>query len=172
MAEWVHKGIRPRASRALDRELAMGDHFLSRSIFAHAPASHSARPIDLVEDVAVGDLIHYYYRTPEGQISCMGSFRVLDAGRYPEVFEPCTGHGAVARVRDTSENRAMLKRLRRGYSPDPELDAFTGWVVERLPLGSTTPGFDQARMFPSRTTSFWRYPDPELPRRNGDPTPG
>ena len=165
MAEWVHKGIRPRASQAVDRDLAVVHHFLCRSVFAHVPASHSATANDLVTDVAVGDVIHYYYRTPEGNVRCMGSFRVVEATRYPEVFEPCDGHGAVARVRESAENRQMLQRLRRGYSPDPELDAFTGWVVERLPVESATPGFDQAKMFPSRTTNFWRYPDPELPRR-------
>ena len=166
MAEWVHKAMRPRASHVLARDIAVVDHFLCRSIFAHVSASQtSARPVDVVDEVAVGDVIHYYYRTASGLIRCFGSFRVVDPSGYALTFEPCPGHGALVRVLSNAGTRQMLHRLQRGYWPDPELDAFTGWVIERLPIDAGTPGFDQAKMFPSLTTSLWRYPDPELPRR-------
>jgi hypothetical protein len=68
----------------------------------------------------------------------------------------------------TPQNQLMLGRLRRGYSPDPKLAGFTGWIVEKLAMSAGTPGFNQAEMFPSRTTTFWRYPDPSLPRARVD----
>ena len=161
MADWVHKATRARATYADAHDLAVVDHFLCRSIFAHGPASQDAR--DMVADVAVGDVIHYYYRTPEGRVRSLGSFRVLDATTFPSAFEACAGHGAAVQVRETAENREMLGRLRRAYWRDPKLAVFTGWAVEKLPVNSGTPGFNQAKMFPSLTTSLWRYPDPSLP---------
>jgi hypothetical protein len=163
MADWVHKATRARATYADAHDLAIVDHFLCRSIFAHGPASQDARASEMVADVAVGDVIHYYYRTPEGRVRCIGSFRVVDATIFPGAFEACSGHGAAVQVRETAQNREMLGRLRRGYWRDPQLAVFTGWAVEKLPVNSGTPGFNQAKMFPSLTTSLWRYPDPGLP---------
>ena len=164
MAEWVHKATRARATYADAHDLVIVDHFLCRSIFAHGPASQDARASEKVADVAVGDVIHYYYRTPEGRIRCLGSFRVVDATTFPSAFEACPGYGAAVHVRETEQNRQMLGRLRRGYWHDPKLAVFTGWAVEKLPVNSGTPGFNQAKMFPSLTTSLWPYPDPSLPR--------
>lgn len=163
MAQWVHKARPARATYADAHELATIDHFLCRSIFAYGPASQEARAVEMVSDVAVGDIIHYYYRTAEGRVRCFGSFRVVDASTFPTAFEACAGHGAAVQVRETKDNREMLRRLRRGYRHDPQLATFTGWAVEKLAVDSGTPGFDQARMFPSLTTSLWRYPDPSLP---------
>jgi hypothetical protein len=168
MTEWVYKATRVRGSYADARDLAVNYHFLCRSIFAHGPASQSARELEMVADVALGDVIHYYYRTPEARVRCLGSFRVVHASTFSGLFEACAGRGAAVGVLDTPENRKMLGCLRRGYSPDPKLAVFTGWAVERLPIDSGTPGFDQARMFPSLTTALWRYPDPSLPRARVD----
>jgi hypothetical protein len=176
MTQWVHKATRARATYADAHDLAVLDHFLCRSIFAHGPASQGAREIEMVADVAVDDVIHYYYRTPEGRIRCFGSFRVVGASTFPDAFEACPGHSAAVQVLETAQNRQMLGRLRRGYWHDPKLGVFTGWAVEKLPVDSGTPGFDQAKMFPSLTTNLWRYPDPRLPLTRtsaaAGPTPG
>jgi hypothetical protein len=171
MAQWVYKAIRMRASYADAHDLAVVDHFLCKSIFAHGPASQSAREVEMVTAIALGDVIHHYYRTPEARIRCFGSFRVVHANKFPGQFEECAecaGRGVAVKVIDAPQNLKMLERLRRGYSPDPKLAVFTGWAVERLALDSGTPGFDQTKMFPSLTTAFWRYPDPSLPRARGD----
>jgi hypothetical protein len=168
MAQWVYKATRVRASYADAHDLALLDHFLCKSIFAHGPASQGARELEMVADVVVGDIIHYYYRTPEARIRCFGSFRVVHASTFPGLFEACAERGAAVKVLNTPQNLQMLGRLRRGYSPDPKLAAFTGWAVEKLAIDSGTPGFDQAKMFPSRTTAFWRYPDPSLPLARAD----
>ena len=172
MAEWVYKAIRARATYADAHDLAVIDHFLCRSMFAHGPASHDARAIEAVADVAVGDVIHYYYRTPEARIRSFGSFRVVDASAFPSAFEACPGHSAAVQVLETAQNRQMLGRLRRGYWHDPRLAVFTGWALEKLPVDSGTPGFDQVKMFPSLTTSLWRYPDPGLPRARASAAAG
>lgn len=164
MAQWVYKATRVRATYADAHDLAIIDHFLCKSIFAHGPASQGARELEMLADVAVGDVIHYYYRTPEARIRCFGSFRVAHASAFPGVFEECAGRGSTVKVLDTPQNLKMLARLRRGYSLDPKLAVFTGWAIEKLAIDTRTPGFDQAKMFPSLTTAFWRYPDESLPR--------
>jgi hypothetical protein len=163
MAQWVYKATRVRATRADAHGLAVADHFLCRSAFAHGSASDGSREVGLVGDVAIDDVIHYYFRTPEGTVQALGSFRVVDGSAFPDAFEPCVGHGALVQVRETQGNRKMLGRLKRGYSRDPKLAVFTGWALEKLPKASGTPGFDQGRMFPSLTKKLWRYPDPSLP---------
>jgi hypothetical protein len=165
MTEWVYKATQARARCSDARDLAVLDHFLCRAAFVRCAPPESMREAGLVGDVALGDVIHYYYRTPDGNVRVLGSFRVVDGSAFPGVFDACAGRGALVQVRETPENRRMIVRLVRGYSHDPRLAAFTGWALEKL--STPTPGFDQARMFPTRTTSLWRYPDPALPTTGG-----
>jgi hypothetical protein len=167
MAHWIYKATRARATYSDARALAVIDHFLCRSIFVRCALPEGLREADRVGDVAVGDVLHYYYRTPDGNVRAFGSFRVIDAAAVPGVFDACEGYGALVRVREAPENRKMLDRLARGYGRDPKLAVFTGWALEKLPADSGTPGFDQAKMFPTRTTSLWHYPDPALPGADG-----
>ena len=83
MTQWVYKATRVRASYADAHDLAVTYHFLCKSIFAHGPASQGARELEMVSDVALGDVIHYYYRTPEARVRCLGRRVVLrvDDGR-------------------------------------------------------------------------------------------
>ena len=164
MAEWVYKLKRPRASYADTHELAISNHFLCMSAFTHDVGPERVREVERVAEIAVGDVIHYYYRTPEGHVRSFGSFRVCDGSEFPDMFSPCEGHGSLVRVVDGPENRHMVRRLVRGYSHDPKLAAFTGWAIEKLPVDYRTPGFNQVGMFPTLTTNLWRYPDETLPR--------
>jgi hypothetical protein len=164
MTEWVYKSRRARATYADAHDLAVTDHFLCFSAFAHTLGPARVREVENVGEIAVGDLIYYYYRTPEGRVRSFGSFRVCDGSAYPSVFTPCPDHGALVRVNEAPENRRMVSRLIRGYSHDPKFAAFTGFVLEKLPAVARTPGFNQEQMFPTLTTNLWRFPDASLPR--------
>jgi len=164
MREWVYKTTQARATYADTHDLAVFDHFLCRTLFKHGRGPDDLREVAKVREVAVGDLIHYYYRTPEGNVRTFGTFRVCEPGASAGVFEPCPGHEPLVQVVETEQNRKMIARLTRGYSHDPRLHAFTGWVLEKLPRAFATPGFLQAKMFPSPITNLWHYPDAALPR--------
>jgi hypothetical protein len=164
MAQWVYKASRANATYADAHHLTVLDHFLCSALSARSLAPQGAREIGMVADVAVGDEIHGYYRTNDGSVRCLGTFSVMDGSGFAGVFGPCAGHGAAVQVRETAENWQLLARLRRSYWHDPTLAVFTGWAVERLPIEFRTPGYNQARMFPSLNTWLWRYPDPDLLR--------
>lgn len=162
MAQWVYKASRAKATYADAHHLAVVDNFLCSALSAHSLAPTGAREIEVVTHVSVGDEIHGYYRTQDGSVRCLGTFSVVDGSAFAGVFEPCAGHGAAVKVRESADNWQLLSRLRRSYWQDPTLAVFTGWAVRRLPTDFKTPGFNHARMFPSLTTWLWRYPDPAL----------
>jgi hypothetical protein len=164
MTEWVYKSRRARPTYADMHCLAVENHFLCVAAFIHCVGPERLRTAPRVADVAVDDIIHYYYRTPDGRVRSFGSFRVRDVGAYPGMFTALPDFGSLVQVNETLKNRKMLARLRRGYSNDPKLCAFTGWPLEKLPLDSGTPGFNQARMFPTLATTLWHYPDASLSR--------
>ena len=165
MTEWVYKSRRARATYADAHNLAVVDHFLCISAFTHCGGPERVRLVEKVAEPAIDDVIHFYYRTDLGLVRSFGSFRVCDGSAFPDVFSACPGLGSLVRVNEACENRAMLARLTRGYSHDPKLAAFTGWALDKLPVDSGTPGFNQAKMFPTLGTSLWQYPDPTLSHR-------
>src|SRR5262245_29167212 len=95
VTEWVYKSRRPRPTYAGMHDLAVIDHFLCFSAFAHCVGAERMRMIEKVADIAVGDVIHFYYRTQQGHVRSFGSFRVCDASAFPGVFSACPGLGAL-----------------------------------------------------------------------------
>ena len=168
MAEWVYKANTTRASFDDTHDLAVFNHFLCRSAYVDGSGADGLRAVGVVADVKVGDLIHFYYRHANGKVSQLGTFQVADGSARPAIFAPCQGHGALCKVIESPENQKIVDRLRRGYNHDPRLEAFTGWVIDKLPNAHPTPAFDMARMFPGPQTNMWPYPDPNLPRAARD----
>lgn len=169
MAEWVHKATRARVSHTLARDLAVADHFLCRSGGLRPFSTAAARPVEVEDQISIGDVIHYYCRTESGLVRCFGSFRVMAPSSYSHAFESCGEGGALARVLRNDGTRRLIQSLQRGYHQDRARGAYTGWVIEQLSVQASTPGFDQAGMFPSLTTNLWKYPDESLPRRRSAP---
>lgn len=162
MAEWVYKANTTRASFDDTHDLAIINHFLCRSAYEPGSDADGLRAVGFVANVKVDDLIHFYYRHRTGKVSCLGTFRVADGSARPSIFAPC--HGALCKVIESPENQKIVDRLVRGYDRDPRLEAFTGWVVDKLPRAHPTPTFDMARMFPGPQINMWPYPDPNLPK--------
>ncbi|WP_437945507.1 hypothetical protein WME98_31960 [Sorangium sp. So ce296] len=165
MAEWVYKANTTRANFDDTHDLAVFNHFLCRSAYEGGNDADRLRAVGVVAEVKVGDLIHFYYRRDNGKVSCLGTFRVADGSARPAIFALCEGHGALCKVIESPENQKIVDRLLRGYDRDPRLEAFTGWVIDKLPSAHPTPAFDMARMFPGPHTNMWPYPDPNLPKK-------
>ena len=57
----------------------------------------------------------------------------------------------------------LFERLERGYEPDPRLERFTGWPIERI-AGAETPKYDQ-QLFPSAQSGLCAYPAEPRPAK-------
>ncbi len=158
MPQWVYKATPALASYEDTLDLAKRNNFLCRSAFGRAKDGGPGSPAKLVAEVAVGDLIHFYFSHGNGRINTLGSFEVHTPDRYPGSFEALPDFGALVAVIESPENARFIERLGRGYEPDPKLDRFTGWPIERI-AGADTPKFEQ-QLFPSAQSGLCPYPAP------------
>jgi uncharacterized protein (DUF433 family) len=155
MREWAYKVTAKKVSEQDTGHLAIDLGFLARSAYRRMRDGAPGGRINNVAKVEPGDILHVYYVTGRGPAQ-MGSFRVLaSAGdRFDRVW--ADGDAALVRVHDVEANVALLDLLRKrppvgeGYRHDPKLDAFTGWLVQRLP-DRAQPQFDDLD-FPGRNT--------------------
>jgi uncharacterized protein (DUF433 family) len=164
MKEWAYKATEKRRSLEDTRRLVEAYGFLARSVHKR----HKTRStVPFVREVAVGDVVHFYYRSKKQGIVKLGSFRVLQGGepRFPPALEGA----ALVRVAEIPENDALLDFLRAspnndggtGYKKDPQLDAFTGFRVERV-VDMAQPDFEVWR-FPQRGTLTDKRAEAPLP---------
>jgi uncharacterized protein (DUF433 family) len=142
LGEWLYKATTARRSFEATRDLALSHGFIVRSLHKAKPGPRGAHAkVQNVRNVQQGDILHLYYRHGRksgGKVEPIGSFRVLGAAEDRERFAPADERGALVRVNEVEEAGALLEALRakddgKGYLPDPQLGAFTGWRVERLP---------------------------------------
>lgn len=164
MNQWVYKATKTKIGYHETRHLAVSQHFLCRSAM-ESNGSHA----DRVQQVELGDILHFYYSQGGGKVSSFGSFTVIDGASYPTQFGDRIEGTALFKVREDEGNATLIERLteehakdpKRGYQHDPEHDCFTGWVIERL-LSSvmSPPPFDQQKLFPGAQTSLWSYLPP------------
>ena len=164
MNQWVYKATKTKIGYHETRHLAVSKHFLCRSAMER-DGSHA----DRVREVALGDILHFYYSHGDGRVPSFGSFRVIDGASYPTQFGDRIEGTALFRVREDEGNVVLLERLteehakdpKKGYQRDPEHDCFTGRVIERLPSTvMSPPRFDQSKLFPGAQTSLWPYVQP------------
>lgn len=166
MSEWVYKATETKVGFFETLHLATQKHFLCRSV-----VEEDGKRADRVDELALGDIIHFYFKRKTKPASCYGSFEVVDGSVYPVHFGERIPGTALFKVLETPENADLIRRLtdehdrdsNKGYQRDPELDVFTGWVIRRLD-GSTPPAFDQKKLFPGPMVNLWPYPDASLPR--------
>ena len=164
MKQWVYKATRTKVGYFDTHHLALKRHFLCRSAM-ESNGSHA----DRVQQVELGDILHFYYSQGDGRVPSFGSFRVIDGASYPTQFGDRLEGTALFKVREDDDNAAMLQRLteehvkdpKKGYRRDPDHDCFTGWVIERLPSTEMSPpAFDHKKLFPGPMTSLWPYLPP------------
>jgi hypothetical protein len=169
MKEWVYKATTSKVGYHETHHLAMQKHFLCRSA-----VEGNGSQADRVGEVAIGDVIHFYYVIGGGKVAAYGSFRVLDGSGYPTQFGERIENTALFKVREEPDNAAMIRLLteerdkdpKRGYARDPAQGCFTGWVIGRLDGSEMTPPpFNQQKLFPGPQVTLWHCPDPELPRQ-------
>lgn len=165
MSEWVYKATMARVDYDDTLDFALNRNFLARSAFL----TSGKRPAR-VGRVMPDDIIHFYYRLPDGQVTTLGSFRVLDgATRFPDRFSSYVAKTALVGVK--ASNADFIRELEeqhkldpdRGYVVDPVLKVFTGWAIERIE-GAKTPKFDQEKLFPGDQITLWYYPHPGSPK--------
>ncbi len=162
--EWVYKATEAKIGYFETRHLAMAHHILCRSA-----VNENGNRADRVDEVEIGDIIHFYYKHKTKPTAAYGSFEVIDGSRYPVRFGRRIPGTALFEVLDTPDNAEMMQRLteehardpRKGYQPDPEARCFTGWVIKRLD-GHATPHFNHHKLFPGPMINLWRYPDAGL----------
>jgi hypothetical protein len=169
MKEWVYKATESKVGYFETLHLAVQRHFLCRSL-VEGEGSHT----DRAREVAIGDVIHFYYKSKSKPASPYGSFLVVDGSEYESQFGERIEGTALFKVLEAPENAEMLERLTkehdrdpaRGYVRDPVYGCFTGWAIRRLDAAQRTPpDFDQDKLFPGPVVNIWHYPDPELPRK-------
>lgn len=168
MTQWIYKATEARIGQGETHNLAMNRNFLCRAAFeTNGKQAHA----DHVRDVAIGDVIHFYYKRRDGKVPDFGSFIVIDGAEYPKRFGERIEGTALFRVRETPENAEMVALLTeehdrdptRGYVRHPKHGCFTGWVIRKLPSTEMKPPkFIQAKLLPGPNTTLWRYPDPDL----------
>lgn len=168
MREWVYKATTTKVGYHETRHLAVARHFLCRSAM-ESNGSHA----DRVQQVELGDIIHFFYARGNGKVPSYGSFKVIDGASHPAQFGDRIDGTALFRVREDADNTDMIQLLteehakdpEKGYMRDPEHECFTGWVIKRLTSAEMKPpAFDQKKLLPGPMISLWPYPDPELPR--------
>ena len=161
MKQWVYKATKAKVDYFDTHLLAFGRHFLCRSAI-ESNGSHA----DLVDQVELGDVLHFYYSHGGSKVTTFGCFRTIDGASYPRRFGDRIEGTALFRVR---EDDALIELLTKehtrdpskGYQRDPEHGCFTGWVIERLPGTEMKPTpFDQKKLFPGAQTSLWPYLPP------------
>lgn len=164
MKQWVYKATTSKLGYFETLHLAVQRHFLCRSAM-ESNGSHA----DRVQQVELGDIVHFFYSQGGGRVAALGSFTVIEGATYPTQFGDRIEGTALFEVLENDDNAAMLLRLteehakdpKRGYQRDPEYDCFTGWVIERLPgTVMKPPAFDQKKLFPGAQTSLWPYVPP------------
>ena len=163
MNQWVYKATKAKIDYLDTQFLACERHFLCRSAI-ESNGSHA----DLVDQVELGDILHFYYSHGGSKVTSFGSFRVIDGASYTTKFGDRIEGTALFRVREDAENAALIELLTKehtkdpskGYQRDPEHECFTGWVIKRLPGTEMKPPTFTQKLFPGAQTSLWPYPSP------------
>jgi hypothetical protein len=175
MKEWVYKATESKIGYFDTLHLAVQKHFLCRSL-----VDSDGSQADRVREVAIGDIIHFYYKSKSKPASPYGSFTVVDGSEYETQFGERIEGTALFKVIETPENTDMIQRLMkehdrdpaRGYVRDAVHKCFLGWVIQRIDSAQRTPpDFEQDKLFPGAVINLWPYPDPELPRKRKSAAP-
>jgi len=157
VAAWVYKATPSKISLEETRALAVDFHFLCRALYFQAKdGSLIARPH--TRRVGAGDVIHFYYKQPKQPVpEAIGTFRVVNAERYPDRFAgPVEEDTALVEVKPS--DRALMDLLerehrgdpRKGYQPDPKHHVYTGWALE--PTDERTPEYPERLRHKPRVT--------------------
>jgi hypothetical protein len=128
MADWAFKTTGAKLDRDGTANLAFLDGFIARSRYFLIAGRMQAVP--RVADVALGDVIHLYYREKSKSFA-LGAYEVITPDAHPEAprFGDRVEGTALFRVTDPA---FVVRRDPNGaYKFDPQLGCFTGWVVRR-----------------------------------------
>lgn len=163
MNEWVYKATRKKVGYLDTHRLACKWRFLCWSAM-ESNGSHA----DRVDQVELGDIVHFFYSHGGGKVACFGSFTVVDGAAYPTQFGQRIAGTALFEVREAGGDAAFLHLLTKdhaedfakGYARDRAHGCFTGWVIERLPGSVRKPPDFAQKLFPSAQTSLWPYVPP------------
>ncbi len=143
MVEWVYKATDKKVDYAATMILAEKRGFICRS--AH---NREGAWIGNVRDVRVGDLIHFYYKRPNADARAIGSFEVVTPASHPrpDLFGERLNESDLWTITAPSFVAELTKL--GGYAPDPRLDVFVGWPIQRR---GVAPEYRDA-MFPGMGT--------------------
>ncbi|MCK6588298.1 MAG: hypothetical protein L6Q76_12000, partial [Polyangiaceae bacterium] len=134
MNQWVYKATESKIGYLETLHLAVQKHFLCRS-----SVERNGSQADRVREVAIGDVIHFYYKRNNKPTTSYGSFLVIDGCTYKAQFGEIVEGTALFKVLETPENADLIRCLTeehqknpaRGYTRDPVFGCFTGWVIQR-----------------------------------------
>lgn len=140
---WVYKANEKKTDFPATLMLAKKG-FLCRSAFNDDGARAA-----LVDGVAVGDTLHFYFKDKKRGPRTIGSFEVIDAASHPkpQLFGAPVAQTALVEVVDPTFV-SLLAGL-GDYQPDKTLGVFTGWLLK--PSTLATPPYDP-KMFPGMAT--------------------
>lgn len=136
MAEWIYKATEAKISFEETRQLAEEFHFLCRALY-YRTSEGKLRRRPRTQHVDVDDIIHFYYKRREDpEPEAIGTFRIVQASRYPGQFGETVDDTALVTV-ESAALIALLKREHerrpeKGYKVDPKHGTFMGWVIERV----------------------------------------
>lgn len=123
---WAYKATEAKVDKVGTMALADNGGFLCRS------RHNAGKAAPLVERVAFGDIIHFYYRVQGKPIAGIGSYTVIEKSQHsnPEWFGDLIENTALYSVVD----EAFVRRRDPdgAYMPDPELRRLTGWLLKKV----------------------------------------
>lgn len=134
MAEWLYKATKSKAGPGTTRHLAVEHGFLCRSLHNKSGAkAANAQAVDF------GHILHVYYTFPDKNPERIGRFVVIRQEKHPHP-ERFGGHidgTALVIVKDPTF--ITKSDPHNGYQVDPELNVFTGWLLELVGDALLTP---------------------------------
>jgi hypothetical protein len=158
--QWLYKANdsenevgRRRPDFEATRGFALRDGILCRSAFSR----RTHRRVNLVWNVAVGDVLHFYHRQwdPPQKPRLIGTFRIKDPGEAR--FDPECALIVVA-------DQGLSVRLRAAYDVPPD-EPVTGWSLEPAPeVAPPAEDEEQLQTFLLERNTLARYLNAELPQ--------
>jgi len=141
--EWVYRATRNKVDAISTMILADKRGFLCRS--ARSSAGVWAPN---VKNVAIGDVIHFYYMQAGKKPREFGAYEVVSAEAHalPQQFGAQIEGSALYEVAPGELNEYL--EVLRGYVPDPITDGYVGWAIKRV---GRAPAFD-AKLFTGMNT--------------------
>jgi hypothetical protein len=125
--------------------------FLCRS--AHNP---DGRKVQNAWNVAIGDVVHFYFKELRGKPRVVGSFEIVDAKGHR--YEVSIGSQVVGAALYNIDDPTFITEVDKdgAYEPDSKLGKYTGWLLSKS-IGNTPPYKEE--MF-GRQQTLAPYPRP------------